>query len=125
VAIGVEVDPERLEVANAVGGLVHEHLGGGAADQAAAGPQRVLEVLLGRVVRRQRRGYAPLCPVRGRLGQRGGRHQRDARARAGGAQRGVEAGDAGADDGYVDLEHADREAGGMAGVRAATVGKEP
>ena len=100
-AVGVEVHAELLQLADAVGGLVGEGLGRGAAREAAAGRQRVLEVQLGRVVDRQRGGRAALRPVGGGLGQRARGDERDAGALAGGGQGGEEPGRAGADDDEV------------------------
>ena len=45
VAVGVEADAERLEVGEARGRLLAQHLGGRAAHEPAAGGERVLEVL--------------------------------------------------------------------------------
>ena len=96
-AVGVEVDAELLEFADAVGGLVGEGLGRGVAREAAAGRQRVLEVQFRRVVDRERGRCAALRPVGGGLGERAGGDERDAGALAGGRQSGEEPGRAGAD----------------------------
>ena len=100
-AVGVELAAELLQLADAVGGLVGEHHGGGALGEAAAGLERVLEVDRGRVVDRERRGRAALGPVGGGLGERAGADEGHARALARGGQGGEESGRAGADDDEV------------------------
>ena len=82
VAVGVEAHAERLEVAEALGRLRAQDARGAAADEAAAGVERVLLVLLGRVVARQRRGEPALGPVGRRLGERARGDERDAGALA-------------------------------------------
>ena len=69
------------------------------------GLERVLLVLLGRVVGRERGGEPALGPVGRRLGQRPGGDERDAGALAGGGQGRVEAGGAGAHDDEVGPLH--------------------
>ena len=64
----------------------------------AARGERVLRVQLGRVVVGERGGDPALRPEARRLGERRAAHERDARALAGGDQRGVEPGGAGAHD---------------------------
>ena len=98
VAVGVEAHAELLEVAEAGGRLVGQHLGGGAADEAAAGRERVLEVPLRRVVDGERRREAALRPVGRGLGERPGGDERHPRALAGRAQAGEQPGRAGAHD---------------------------
>ncbi len=71
------------------------------ARQAPSSGERVLEVQLRGVVERERRGRPALRPVRGGLGQRPCRDERDASALAGGGQRGEQPGRAGADDDEV------------------------
>ena len=73
VAVGVEAHAERLEVAEALGRLVAQHLGGRAAHEPAPGGERVLEVALRRVVGGERGGQAALGPVGGGLARAGGR----------------------------------------------------
>ena len=92
VAVGVEADAERLEVAEPRGRLVGQDLGGGAAHEAAAGRQRVLEMAGRRVVDRERGREASLRPVGRRLGERAGRHERHPRSLAGRAQAGEQTG---------------------------------
>ena len=101
-AVGVELDAE-LAAARATRSAASfgQHLGRGAARQAAAGDQRVLQVQLGRVVDRERGGGAALRPVGGGLGERPGGDERDAGALAGGGQGGEQPGRAGADDDEV------------------------
>jgi hypothetical protein len=84
VAVRVEAHAERLEVAEPRWRLVGERLGRGAAHEPAAGADRVLQVAIGRVVDRQRRGEAALCPVGRGLGERPGGYERDPRALPGG-----------------------------------------
>ena len=103
-AVGVEVHAELLEVAHRAGRLVDEHLGGAAAGEAAAGGLGVAQVLGGRVVGGERGGDPALRPVARGLGERRRGDERDARARAGGGERGVEAGAAGADHGDVGVD---------------------
>ena len=110
-AVGVEAHAESLEVVEARGRLVAQHLGGAAAHEAAAGGERVLEVLAGRVLDRERGGEAALRPVGRGLGERPGGDEGHPRALGGGAQRGEEAGGTGADD------HEVRWVTGTTGVR--------
>ena len=105
VAVGVEAHAERLEVAEALGRLGAEDARGAAPHDPAARVDRVLLVLLGRVVGRERRGQPALRPVGRRLGERAGGDERDARALAGGGQGRVEAGGAGAHDDEVGPLH--------------------
>ena len=105
VAVGVEAHAERLEVAEALGRLGAQDARGAAAHDAAARLQRVLLVLLGRVVAGQRRGEPALRPVGRRLGERARGDERDAGALARGGQGGVEAGGAGAHDDEVGPLH--------------------
>ncbi len=96
-AIRVEVHPETLEVADASRSLCTEDLRGGAAHEAAPGALGVGAVALRAVVAGQCGGQPALGPVAGRLGERGGRDQSDARTIRRRAERGVETGGAGAD----------------------------
>ena len=105
VAVGVEAHAERLEVAEARGRLRGEDARGRLAHEAAAGRERVLEVQRGRVVGGERGGEPALGPVGRRLGQRAGGDQRDPGAFARRAERGVEAGGAGAHDDEVGPVH--------------------
>ena len=72
VAVGVEAHAEPLEVGEAGGRLVAEHLGRGAAHEIAAGDQRVVEVLGRRVLDREGGREPALGPVGGGLRQRTG-----------------------------------------------------
>ena len=105
VAVGVEAHAEALEVAEARGRLLGEDARRRRADDAAAGRERVLEVQRGRVVVGERGGEPALRPVGRRLGQRAGGDQRDPGALARRAERGVEAGGAGAHDDEVGPVH--------------------
>ena len=97
VAIRVEAHAERLEVGEARGRLLAQHLRGRAPHEAASGRHRVLQVQRGRVVRGERRGEAALRPVGGGLGERPRGHERHASALARGRQRREQPGRAGAD----------------------------
>ena len=101
VAVGVELDAELLQLSDPVGGFFGEHLGGGSARQAAPGGERVLQVLLRRVVDRERRGGAALGPVGGRLGERPRRDERHFGPLARSGEGGEQPGRAGADDDEV------------------------
>ena len=105
VAVGVEGDAEPLEVAEARGRLLDQDARRGGADDPAAGGDRVLEMLLRRVVGGERGREPALGPVRRGLGQRAGGDQRDPGALARGGQRGVEPGRAGAHDDEVGPVH--------------------
>ena len=84
VAVGVEAHAHALEVADALGRLLAEHLDRARPRRPPAGRERVGGVAVGRVVHRQRGGDPALCPVAGGARQRRARHQRHARARVGG-----------------------------------------
>ena len=71
-AVGVEADAERLEIGDTIGRLTHEDLGGGAADEVAAGALGVGEVEGEAVIVGECRGETPLGPVAGGLGEGGG-----------------------------------------------------
>ena len=101
VAVGVEADAERLEVAHARRSLAAEDARRALARRAAARGERVGQVAVGRVLRGDRRGDAALRPVARRLRERRARHEHDARALARGRERRVEPGGAGADHGDV------------------------
>ena len=105
VAVGVEGDAEPLEVAEARGRLLDQDARRGGADDPAAGGDRVLEMLLRRVVGGERGREPALGPVRRGLGQRARGDQRDPGALARGGQRGVEPGRAGAHDDEVGPVH--------------------
>ena len=105
VAVGVEAHADRLEVAEARGRLLGEDARRRGAHDAAAGGDRVLQVLLGRVVLGQRGREPALRPVGRGLGQRAGGDEDHLRALASGAERGVEAGGAGAHDDEVGPVH--------------------
>ncbi len=77
--VSVEAHPERDEVGEALGRLAAQDLGGAAAHEAAPRRDRVLEVLAGRVLERQRRREPALRPVGRGLGQRQGRDERHPR----------------------------------------------
>ena len=121
-AVGVEAHAEALEVGDAGGRLVDEHLGGGAANGVAAGGLGVGEVALGGVLDGERGGDAALRPVARRLRERGGRHERDGGVRRGGGQRRVEAGGAGPDDRHVGGEQRFVGHGAQYGIRDAGPG---
>ena len=84
VAVGVEAHAEALEVARPCRGASrHEDRAAALArTSAAAGALGVVEVLLGRVVDRERGGDPALRPVARGLRERRGGDERDARARA-------------------------------------------
>ena len=90
-SVCVELDAELLEMAHAVGRLLAEHADRALAGGLAAGGERVVGVLCGRVVRGQRRGDPALCPVAGGLSERRAAHERDARPLVGGHERRIEA----------------------------------
>ena len=88
--------PSRSRSVDRAGRLLAQDARRRLAHRAAAGRDRVAQVELGAVVGRQRGRQPALRPVARGLGQRRGRDQRDARALAGGAQRRVQPGGAGA-----------------------------
>ncbi len=93
-AIGVEAHAERLQIADALGRLVHERFGGAAAHERAPGELGVAQVQLEAVVGGERGGEPALRPVAGGLCERRGGDEHDAGALTRGAQRGIQAGGA-------------------------------
>ena len=102
-AVGVEAYPQRLQVLDARGRLVHEDLRRRVPDQLAPGALGVGEVALRGVVGGERGGEAALRPVAGRLRQWCGGDENDPRALPGGAQRRIQPSRARADDREVGL----------------------
>ena len=104
VGVGVEHDAERVEVLDRGGRLLDQHPGCRRSHGTATGRKRVLEVQLGAVLRRR-------APPRGRPAPSSSRSRASSvaetsvtsRALAGGAERGVEARGAGADDDQLPL----------------------
>ena len=89
--------PERDELAQPGRALGAQHAHGVDVAQPDAGDERVLQVVLGGVLRAERGGDAALRPARGAVVDEHLGDEQDA-ARAGGVQRGGQPGDAGADD---------------------------
>ncbi len=96
--LGIELHAEVAEVGHARGSLPDERPDGALAGQAAPGAHRVLRVQLRAVVGRDRRGHTALREVAGGRAQRALREEQHVRFVTD-AQRGVQAGDASADDG--------------------------
>ena len=112
--VRIEAHAELLELMHAGRRLLAEHPRSGGAGRIAAGRERIVVMALGRVVRGKRGGYPTLSPVARGLRQRRATDQRHSRAGAGGDERGIEAGGAGAD-------HGDVRAKGLFGNGAGTV----
>ena len=98
--LGIERHAEVAQVGNPRGRLPDERPDGALAAQPPAGAHGVLRVQLGAVVRPRRRGHAALREVAGGRAQRALGEQQHVRLVAD-AQRGVQAGDAAADDGEI------------------------
>jgi acetoin utilization deacetylase AcuC-like enzyme len=113
-AVRIEAHAELLELTHARRRLLAEHPRGAGASRIPAGRQRVAVMALGRVVGGERGGYPTLSPVASGLRQRRSTDQRHPRTGAGGDERGIEAGGAGAD-------HGDVRAKGLFGNGAGTV----
>src|SRR3972149_98430 len=106
---GAQGPPEGHGVGDAVGGLGGEDAGGLAVHEPGAGGDRVVEVLLGGVVRPDGRGDAALGPARvavvnGALGDD------EHGAMLAGEEGGVQPGDPGADDDVVVAFHGPKAA---------------
>ena len=102
--VDVEDHAELPQVGDGAWRLADQDVGGGPAHGAPAGDLGVPPVQIGCVVGAERGGQPPLGPVGGGLRERRGRDEHDVGALAGGGQRGVEAGTAGADDAHVGLD---------------------
>ena len=108
-AVGVEPHAQPLELADAIRCLGAEDRRGARADETAPGVLGVGLVQLRAVVRAERCRKPTLRPIARGLGERRGGDQRDARAGAGGAQRGEQTCRARTDDRELGL---DRGGGG-------------
>ena len=98
--LGIERHAEVVEVGDPCGRLPHQRPDGALAAKAATGAHRVLRVQLGAVAVTRRRGHAALREIAGGRAQRPLREQQHVRFVTH-AQRGVQAGDATADDGEI------------------------
>ncbi len=97
--VGVEPHPELHQILDRRRRLVAQDAGRRFPDRTAPGHDGVLEVALGAVVSGQGCGQPALGPVGARLGQGGGRDQRDLGALPRGPYSGIEPRCAGADHG--------------------------
>ena len=98
---GVEVHAVADEIRDAVGGFEAENARRFLVDQASASLDGVAQVILRRVARPNGSGDAALGVARARLVDAALGHHEDARTRLVRRQRGIQPGDAGADDDEV------------------------
>ena len=109
-AVRVEAHAQPGQVGDGFGRLLAQDARRGLAHGVTAGGDRVLQVALRAVLRRDRGSQAALSPPARGLGQRRGRDQRDAGPVPGGAHGRVQPGGAGADHCHLSREylHVDR-----------------